>query len=171
MMRNRKQTAWLPVTVLLMLSVPGICHAQTDAHPVPQNMADMKFVPFPGMPACTTGSVQSGDPAKGASIILAKAVTGCAIPWHWHTPNENLMMVAGTARAEMKDGKAVTLQAGAFALMPAKHVHRFTCTKTCLLYIYSDAAFDIHYVDGQGNEIPPDDSRKPAKSAPAKTLK
>ena len=171
MMLNRKQSSLPLFTLLLTLSLSGVSHAQNETHPVPQNVTDMKFVPFPGMPACTSGSVQSGDPSKGPSIILAKAATGCTIPWHWHTPNENLMMITGVARAEMKDGKAVTLRAGAFALMPAKHVHRFTCTRTCMLYIYSDAAFDIHYVDGQGKEISPDDALKSAKPAPAKAPK
>jgi hypothetical protein len=56
----------------------------------------------------------------------------------------------------MIDGKPVVLRPGGFALMPSRHVHRFTCTKSCTLYVYSDAPFDIHYVDGQGKEISPD---------------
>ena len=81
------------------------------------------------------------------------------------------MMVAGVARIEMKDSQPATLRAGAFALMPAKHIHRFTCTQSCALYIYSDAAYDIHYVDGQGKEISPDEALKPVKPASAKTTK
>jgi hypothetical protein len=45
-------------------------------------------------------------------------------------------------------------------MMPSKHVHRFTCTQACTLYVYSDAAFDIHYVDDQGKEIPSEEALK-----------
>ena len=128
-----------------------------------QNVAEMKFVPVPGLPTCAPGSVQSGDPTKGPSIILAKVSTGCVIPWHWHTPNENLMLVSGVARLEMKDGKPFTLTAGGFAMMPTRHVHQFRCERACQLYIYSDAAFDIHYVDGKGNEISPPEALKAVK--------
>ena len=171
-MFNRKQFAWPSVALMLILSLSSPARAQDKAHPPGQNMTDMTFVHFPGMPTCSTGSVQNGDPTKGPSIILAKVTTGCVFPWHWHTPNEHLMLVSGVARAEMKDGPSVTLRAGGFALMPSQHVHRFTCTKSCTLYIYSDATFDIHYVDGQGQEIPPDDAlKKHSTSAPATTPK
>ncbi len=128
-----------------------------------QNMAQMKFVNFPGMPSCTTGSVQNGDPTKGPSIILAKAAKGCTFPWHWHTPSEHLMMVSGSALMEGKDGSALTLKPGGFAMMPSKHIHRFRCTSACALYLYADAPFDIHYVDAQENELSPDDALKAVK--------
>jgi quercetin dioxygenase-like cupin family protein len=130
---------------------------------VGQNVAEMKFVSIPGLPSCAPGSVQSGDPTKGPSIIAAKVSTGCVIPWHWHTPNENLMLVSGVARLEMKDGKPFTLRPGGFALMPSRHVHQFRCERTCHLYIYSDAAFDLHYVDAKGNEISPPEALKAVK--------
>jgi quercetin dioxygenase-like cupin family protein len=121
-----------------------------------KNVAEMQFVPIPGMPTCASGSVTSGDPGKGPSFIMARMAAGCVFPWHWHTPNEHLMIVTGTATAEMKDAKPVKLEAGAFALMPSNHVHRFSCSTACSLYVYSDAAFDMHYVDAAGKEIAPD---------------
>jgi quercetin dioxygenase-like cupin family protein len=129
----------------------------------------MKFVTVPGLPACALNSVQSGDPTKGPSIILAKVATGCTIPWHWHTPNEHLMMVSGVARVEMKDVKPFTLRGGGFAMLPSRHVHQFRCDRDCLFYVYSDAAFDIHYVDGQGKEITPDEALKAVKEKAATT--
>ena len=147
-------------TLLLMAGFCGLVQAQEGARPTTRNPTEMKFVQFPGMPACSSGSVQSGDPAKGPSIIFAKSPAGCSFPWHWHTPNEHLMMVTGVARVEMIDGKPAMLRPGAFAMMPSHHVHRFTCTKACTLYVYSDAAFDIHYVDNQGREIPSDEALK-----------
>ena len=139
-----------------------------DAHPMARNVAQMKLVNFPGMPTCGTGSVENGDPSKGPSIIYAKMNAGCVFPWHWHTPVERLMIVSGTAIAEPKDGKAFTLHAGAFVLMPSRHIHRFSCPSGCTLYVDSDMPFDMHYVDKQGNEISPEVALKAVKETPAK---
>lgn len=123
---------------------------------VVQKATDNKFEPVPGMPGCIMGAVQSGDPATGPSVISFRAAAGCVVPWHWHTPNEHVMLVSGSAKMEMKDGKAAILGPGGYAMMPSKHVHQFTCTKPCSGFVHSDAAFDIRYVDAGGNEIPPE---------------
>jgi len=81
------------------------------------------------------------------------------------------MMVSGSIRMEMKDAKPVTLHAGGFALMPSRHVHQATCTKPCTLYVYSDAIFDMHYVDAKGQELSPDEALKAVKEIPAKPPK
>lgn len=154
----------------LTLCAAGPARGQSVSAPMAvHNLADITLAPFPGMPSCATGSVQSGDPTKGPSIILSKLTAGCVFPWHWHTPNEHLMMVAGTATVEMKDGAARKLLAGGFAMMPSRHVHRFTCAEACTLYVYSDAVFDMHYVDAQGTEIPPESALKAVgeKAVPA----
>ena len=156
--------------LLLSISAWSQDHDSTGQG-VARNMAQMKFVTVPGLPTCAPGSVQSGDPSKGPSIILAKMAAGCIIPWHWHTPNEHLMVVSGVASAEMKGEKPVTLLAGGFAIMPSHHIHQFRAIKDCVLYVYSDAPFDIHYVDGQGNEISPDEALKAVKEAPTKEMK
>jgi quercetin dioxygenase-like cupin family protein len=167
-MSNRRQLCFTILAVSLILSVAGFAQGQTAGQPEGRNMAAMKFVSVPGLPTCAPGSVQSGDPTKGPSIILAKAAAGCSVPWHWHTPNEHLMIVNGVARLEMKDGKPLTLRAGGFAMMPSAHVHQFRCTTACALYIYSDAAFDIHYLDKEGKEISPEDALKAVKEKTTK---
>ncbi len=93
---------------------------------------------------------------------------GCIIPWHWHTPNEHLMVVSGVATIQMKGETPMTLRAGSFAMMPAHHVHQFRCMEDCVLYIYSDAAFDIHYINEQGMEISPDEALKAVKETTIK---
>src|SRR2546423_629055 len=115
------------------------------------------FAALPGLPPCTTAAVQSGDPSKGASVILAKGTAGCLIPWHWHTPTEHVMVVSGSAKVEMKDGsKSAVLGPSGYAMMPSKHVHQFSCVSACSIFVSSDAPFDIHYVDAKGQEISPD---------------
>ena len=167
-MRIQSKLRFLAFTLLLIISVSASAYGQ---EPAGRNTSEMKLVTVPGLPTCSPGSVQSGDPTKGPSIIFAKVAAGCSIPWHWHTPNEHLMIVSGVAQIEMKDGKPLTLRAGGFALMPTRHIHQFRCVKGCTLYIYSDAAFDIHYVDGQGKEISPADALKAVKETAATDVK
>ena len=173
-MSNRSQMSWRStLTGSLILILSGTVQAQeAPGQPAGRNMTEMKFVMIPGLPTCGSGSVQSGDPSKGPSIILAKVAAGCSIPWHWHTPNEHVMMVSGMAHIEMKDGAPLTLRAGGFAKMPSRHVHQFRCgAAPCALYIYSDTAFDIHYVDGEGKEISPEQALKAVKETAATEMK
>jgi quercetin dioxygenase-like cupin family protein len=171
-MNNRTRLLMVTLAGSLVLLLGASARGQEPAgQGMGRNMAEMKFVAFPGLPTCAKGAVQNGDPSKGPSIILAKASAGCAIPWHWHTPNENLMMLSGVARLEMKDGKPLLLHAGGYALMPSHHVHQFRCEGPCSVYIYSDVAFDIHYVDAQAKEITPQEALKAVKEMAAMEMK
>jgi quercetin dioxygenase-like cupin family protein len=157
---------------VLIVAVSAFAQGHDATAPgVALNMAQMKFATVPGLPTCTQGSVQMGDPSKGPSIILAKMKKGCIIPWHWHTPAEHLMIVSGVASAQMKGEKPVTLKAGGFAIMPSHHIHQFHAIEDCVFYIYSDAAFDIHYVDEQEKEIAPDAALKAVKETVAMGMK
>jgi hypothetical protein len=116
-----------------------------------------EFTPVPGLPACVTEAVQNGDPAQGPSTIQFKAPAGCLIPWHWHTPAGQVMIVNGSARIEMKhDGRTLSLTRGGQAMMPSKRVHQFTCVTACSGFVPYGAAFDIHYFNEKGEEIPPE---------------
>ena len=120
-----------------------------------RKMSENKLAPLPGLPACVTAAVEGGDPSKGASVIVFRGASGCLIPWHWHTPTERVMIVSGSAKVEMKDsGTSAVLGPGGYAEMPSKHVHQFTCATACSAFVASDAAFDIHYVDSSGTEMP-----------------
>lgn len=166
-MKIRNRLFWIMLCLAFIHLITASVRAQEITAQPGVNMATMKFLTVPPLPTCATAAVPSGDPAKGPSFILAKGNAGCIFPWHWHTPNEHLMMVSGSASLQMKDAKVVTLGAGAFALMPSHHVHQFKCLSACVLYVYSDTAFDMHYVDKQGNEISPADALKPFKEKPA----
>jgi len=140
---------------LAALSCLSIAPAQDTG--AMRRLSETKFAPLPGLPTCVTIAVESGDPTKGASVILLKGPAGCTIPWHWHTPVEQVMIVSGSAKVEMKDnGQTALLGPGGFAMMRSQHVHQFTCASACSAFVGSDAAFDIHYVDANGSEIPPD---------------
>ena len=136
-------------------------------------MAKAKFGNLPVIPKCGTLAVASGDPTKGAAVVLIKAASGCVIPWHWHTASEQLMFVSGSAKVDMKDGAPARLHTGDYLSLPSKNVHQFTCVAACTFFLETGGAFDIHYVDASGAEISMDEALKakakaPMKKAPAK---
>ncbi len=133
--------------------------------------ATSKFANLPGLPTCATLSVQRGDPSKGAATILLKAASGCSIPWHWHSANEQLFMISGRAKIEMKEGAPISFRPGDFAFLPGKHAHQFTCVAACTLFNLPDGVFDIHYVDGSGKEISSDEALKTSAKGHATKMK
>src|SRR5215471_19593760 len=76
---------------------------------------------------CTVNGIETGDPAKTPTIAVEKFAPGCAIPWHWHTPNEHVMMVSGTFALEIQGEKAVQVHAGDFVLIPSHRISQTTC--------------------------------------------
>lgn len=140
---------------LLFCASAVVCAAQsTDSQSKIENVSDMKFATFPNVPTCFTGAVEHGDPSSGPSTFLIKGTKGCDVPMHFHTPIEQVVMVSGTARIEMKGEQPRIMKAGAFATAPPRHPHHFTCTSACQFYVVSDGVFDIHYIDDSGKEIP-----------------
>ncbi|WP_380039602.1 cupin domain-containing protein [Dyella tabacisoli] len=125
---------------------------------VAKNLSDQKFDAIPGTPACMTGTGLAGDPSKGPALFELKFKTGCTVPWHWHTPDEHVMLVSGIGRMEMKDTKPVTLHAGGYAMLPSQHAHQFTCLSACVMFLRSDGVFDTHYINADGKEITPEEA-------------
>lgn len=156
----------LALSVVFVAVWPIAGAPAADAQAVTANAAGLKYVNFPGFPTCATGAVESGDPMHGPSVILLKATAGCKIPWHWHTPNEHVMMVSGAGKLEMKDGKPALLRAGGYAFFPSRHVHQFSCAGPCTAFVSADGIFDIHYVDKDGKEISPDQALGSGKMKP-----
>src|SRR5437899_8402811 len=147
---------------------PRLSAQETGDKPIVNPAASAKFGAVPNAPECFTIAVEKGDPGKDASVILAKFAPGCVAPWHWHTPTETVMVVSGSLEVQMKGDKALVAHHGDFVDMPPRHVHRATCqgAAPCLVFISSNAAFDIHWVDADGKEIPVEAALKNAK-APA----
>jgi quercetin dioxygenase-like cupin family protein len=142
--------------LLLLVGLTAALAAQDMGPMGVTSPATAKFGNMAGLPTCMTLAVLHGDPSKGPSTILLKFKPGCSVPWHWHTANESLVMASGTGSAQMKDGQPMTMKAGDFLFLSAKGIHRFTAQSAVLLYDMPDGAFDIHYVDADGKEIPPD---------------
>ena len=127
---------------------------------------------LPVLPTCMKIASQHGDPFKEAAAIAATFTSGCVVPWHWHTAGENIILLAGKGKIEMKDGASHAVSAGDYLFLPGKQAHQFTCITACRMYDLPTAAFDIHYVDKDGKEIPPEQAlksgAKPGAKSPAK---
>ena len=159
----RKSIRFALSACLAMASVAAF--SQSAATMAYKAAATTKFGPHPALPACATIAVQDGNPGTGPSIIMLRAKAGCVLPWHWHTPNERLIIVSGSAKADMKDAKPTTLHPGDFILLPSKGIHQFTALTSVELFDISDAPFDMHYVDASGTEIPVATALKPKAAA------
>jgi quercetin dioxygenase-like cupin family protein len=172
-----RHSRWIGLTVLALalahVAAGGLVRSAASAQQsadqaMVQHAASAKYNPFPNTPDCLTGAVERGDPASGPSVILAKFKPGCAVPWHFHTPNETVLMVSGVGRLQAKGDKPASLRAGDYAWMPTKHVHTFSSEQGCVMFLTSDGTFDIHYVDDKGNEIPLEQALKAATPKAAK---
>lgn len=155
------------VFLLLVAALAAPLAAQNADQMSYAAVASSKFVSLPVLPACVTFAAQRGDPTKGAAVLLLKFKSGCVIPWHWHTANENLMMVSGKGKAEMKSGGSHPMTAGDYMYLPSKQGHQFICITSCLLFDQTDGPFDIHYLNAEGKEIPPEEALKPMAKAAA----
>ena len=82
----------------------------------------LKLTTPANFPTCVKVATLRGDPTKGPSVILFKAAAGCRIPWHWHTPGEQVMMVSGTGVFEMKDAKPLRFGPGAGAYVAVRGI-------------------------------------------------
>jgi quercetin dioxygenase-like cupin family protein len=105
----------------------------------------------------------------GPFTLLLKFTSGCSVPMHWHTPTEEVMMISGSAKLQMQDGTASTLERRGFVHIPPRHPHQFTCVIACTAFLAVDGVFDLHYIDKSGKEIPAEQALGATK-APARAM-
>ncbi len=100
----------------------------------------------------------------GPSTVVHKFAAKCDSTMHWHSPNEQLVMVKGSGMFQLQGQSPKPVTVGGYNAQPSKHNHRFMCGAggECLLYLFSDAKFDIHYVDDSGKEISLEQAKKSA---------
>ncbi|HKW18567.1 MAG TPA: cupin domain-containing protein [Terriglobales bacterium] len=167
-MKSRSRVLLSALAAICALCISGRAAAQDQ--PIAAPFTNAKFSALPVAPKCFTIAVEKGDPMKEASVILARFAPGCVAPYHWHTPSETAMVVSGALELQMKDDKATVAHRGDYFYLPSHHAHRATChgTAPCLVFLTSDAAFDIHWIDDSGKEIALEAAMqkvKPAKQA------
>jgi hypothetical protein len=153
MRSNRIGALLIMLGTVAAVEISGPAHGKEPGQMIAMNPQTLKFTPIPTMPSCATAATLRGDPRTGPAWVLLKLASGCRVPSHWHTPNEELLVISGRGTLAMKDGPPLQFVPGAYASLPSHHVHQASCVRTCLLFNSADGAFDIHYVDASGEEI------------------
>jgi quercetin dioxygenase-like cupin family protein len=94
---------------------------------------------------CLLSAVETGDPDTGPSTIVLKAPPGCVVPWHFHTAQEQAVVIQGVVKMEMPDSPVTLLGPGGFAVMQGKVPHQFSCGTevACLIMVSFDGKYDI----------------------------
>jgi quercetin dioxygenase-like cupin family protein len=101
---------------------------------------------------CLMTALENGNPDTGPSTFLLKAPAGCRAAPHYHTSEEQLIVIRGNVLTEMKGMRGATLTAGGVAVMPSKAVHWFSCSgkDPCLMVVTFNQKYDIVWVDSSG---------------------
>jgi quercetin dioxygenase-like cupin family protein len=98
----------------------------------------------PFMPAGCRLAVLHGDPAKPNADVFLKLPANAAIPEHWHTSAERMVLVAGELSVTYKGQAKVVLKPGMYAYGPAKLPHSASCggRASCVLFIAFESPVD-----------------------------
>ncbi len=142
---------WLrPAAAIVALALTSVgVAAQPPMAGAVNPLGSARLAPDPDV-ACLQSALESGDPANGPSTWILKAPGGCVVPWHWHTAQEQLMVVEGSVLGEMTGHPSTALGPGGFAMMPGRTAHQFTCqpAQTCLMFVTFDGPYDIKWGKG-----------------------
>ncbi len=142
--RTTKMLLGIAALAILIAAVGATLHGRGQAHGVVTPLASANLV-FDGEPACLKVARENGDPDIGASTFLLEAPSGCVVPAHHHTAEEQLMVVRGDVLTGMDGMPETTMGPGGFAMMPSKAMHWFACKSkdTCLMFVTFDRKYDI----------------------------
>lgn len=132
---------------IVVLTVSTVTLAQSPKHGVVKSLSEVKFEQDDDR-KCLSSATENGDPATGASTFILKAPPDCLVPWHYHTAEEQLIVVQGDVLTEMEGMTSRVLGPGGFAMMPSKAKHQFACkSKTdCVMFVTFDWIYDIVWV-------------------------
>jgi mannose-6-phosphate isomerase-like protein (cupin superfamily) len=108
-------------------------------------LSSVRFLPDKDV-KCLSSALEAGDPTRGPSTFILKAPRGCVVPWHYHTAEEQLIIISGTVLAEMIGHPSTRLGAGGFAMMGGPMPHQFTCQgkSPCVMIVVFNRAYDIY---------------------------
>jgi len=136
--------------LLIALAAVSSLQGQAPHHGVVTPLASAKLT-SDGAPACLKAALENGDPDTGASTFLLEAAPGCVVPAHYHTAEEQLMVVGGDVLTGMEGMSEKTIGPGGFAMMPGKAMHWFTCQSkdACLMFVTFDRTYDIVWAKPQ----------------------
>ena len=144
----KQETSWT-LAACLAVFISGAALAEDTATGTIKPLLSVKFSPDKDV-QCLSSAIETGDPTTGRSTLILKASPGCVVPWHFHTAEEQLIIISGTVLAEMTDHRPTRLGPGGFAVMGGHMPHQFTCQARsgCLMIVAFDRAYDIYWGKG-----------------------
>lgn len=107
--------------------------------------AQLKWGPCPPfLPAGCGIAVLHGDPGKDNVDVFFKVPAKAAIPLHWHTSPERMILVAGELHVTYEGQKRAVLKPGTYAYGPARKSHHGYCASKvpCVLFIAFETPLD-----------------------------
>lgn len=129
------------VSAFTPAEVPAAERALASTFTDPQ----LKWGPCPAfIPKGCEIAVLHGDPAKHNADIFFKVPANFAIPLHWHTSAERMVLVSGQLHVTYEGQEAVTLKPGMYAYGPAQLAHKASCASgaPCVLFIAFESPVD-----------------------------
>ena len=144
---GRSYRFW-PVSICLCLLLTLTLSAQGpkagEKAGIVRQLSEVRFPAGDG-PDCLQFFLENGDMKTGPSTAIMKAKPNCVVPPHYHTAEEQLIIVKGNVSTGMEGMKDAVLGPGGFAMMASKQPHWFTCTakEECLMFVTFDRAYDI----------------------------
>jgi hypothetical protein len=88
-----QQMNW-KLALFLAVFISGPVLAADTATGAINAFSSVRFAPDTDV-KCLSSAVETGDPASGRSPLILKASAGCVVPWHFHTAEEQLIIVSG----------------------------------------------------------------------------
>src|SRR5690242_5669155 len=134
-------------TILTAILVAVALFPRAAQEPVVTKAADVKWGDHPSLKGAFL-AVQSGDPAKGACVVMTKFRKGLTIPAHTHTASEVVTVISGTAifgsGVKVDASKGTELGAGSFIQVPAKSPHWAIAKEEFVITVNFSQAVDFH---------------------------
>ena len=100
--------------------------------------ASLEWGPCPTfMPDSCRIAVLHGNPAEANADVLFKLASKTAVPSHWHSSAERMVLISGKMRVEYDGQPPATLEAGDYAYGPPELPHVAYCESDadCVLFI------------------------------------
>ena len=136
----------MKITLIAILAAVALSPRATQ-DPVVTKAADVKWGDHPSVKGAFL-AVQSGDPAKGACVVMMKFPKGLTIPAHTHSASEVVTVVSGTAifgsGTKADPSKGTELGAGSFIQVPAKSPHWAVAKEEFIITVNFSQAVDFH---------------------------
>jgi quercetin dioxygenase-like cupin family protein len=132
--------------IVLFISATSGFHSEVSGHGATKPVSTIRFTQDTDI-KCLEYAVETVNPDAGPSTHILNFPKACAFPWHYHTAEEQMMVVQGVVSVQMDHSGAVSLGSGGFAVMPSKMPHRFSCVSDddCRVFVHFDRVYDIFW--------------------------